>query len=163
MSHYSLMNKNEMSEAEAALMRARLHLRGGKRRLQRGFSAAGIAALYDALLFGMCYYIATHERCAAFVENTDLWDGVALYQALAHAGVFDDPRTFNRFSLLVERALWQESFSFDTDATLAEAETMLTKLGVMPFHESALPVVLDSQRSIYVSDETNRIQNFHKR
>ena len=139
MPHYGLMDATKMTEVEAALMRARLHLRGGKRRLQKGLTTPGIAALYDSVLFGMRYYIAKHKRCASFVENTDLWDAVGLFHALTRAGVFDDPLTFNRFSLIVERALWQESFSFDADATLAEVEMILTKLGVMPFNESALP------------------------
>ena len=139
MPHYGLVDETKMTEAEAALMRARLHLHGGKRRLQDGLSAAGIAALYDSVLFGMRYYIAKHKRCASFVQNTDLWDAAGLFQALARAGVFDDPLTFNHFSLIVERALWQESFSFDADATLAEVEEMLRKLGVMPFNESTFP------------------------
>ena len=102
-------------------------------------SGADIVALYDLLLFRMHDYIAKHEHCATFVQNTNLWDAAALYGALVRAGVFEDPLTFNRFSLTVERALWQESFPFDTDATLAEVETMLTKLGVTPFTESTLP------------------------
>jgi hypothetical protein len=96
-------------------------------------SATDIAALYDLILFGMHDYIAKHERCTSFVEQTDLWDPVALYHALARAGVFDDPLTFNRFSLIVERALWDGSFSSDLDATLIEVEKMLTKLGVKSF------------------------------
>lgn len=139
MPHYSLMDENKMSEAEAALLRARLHLRGGKRRLQKGLSAAGIVALYDSVLFGMRYYIARNTRCASYVEDTDLWDAASLFHALTKAGVFEDPLTFNLFSLVVERALWNESFSFDAEATLTDVEAMLTKLGVIPFNESALP------------------------
>jgi hypothetical protein len=137
MPHYGFLDETQMTE-EAALMRARLHFRRGKRRLQQGLSAAGLTALYDALLFGMRHYIARHERCTSFVQNADLWDAVALYHALARAGVFDDALTFNRFSLIVERALWQETFLFDADSTLANVETMLTKLGVVPFDESVL-------------------------
>lgn len=141
MPHYGLMDTTKMTEAEAALMRARLHLRGGKRRLQEGLTAAGIVALYDSVLFGMRYYIAKHESCVSLINlgNVDLWDAAGLFHTLARAGVFDDPLTFNHFSLIVERALWQESFSFDADSTLTEVETLLTKLGVIPFKESALP------------------------
>jgi hypothetical protein len=53
---------------------------------------------------------------------------------LARVGVFEDPLTFNRFSLGVERALWQTSFSFDSNAMLEEVEGILTKLGVLPYH-----------------------------
>lgn len=136
---YKLTDPAKITDARTALICARLHLRGGKRRLQAGFSAAGIAALYDAVLFGMRYYVASHKRCESFVENTNPWDAPGLFHALARAGVFEDPLTFNRFSLMVERALWQEAFSFDISSTLAEVEKMLMKLGVLPFHKSALP------------------------
>jgi hypothetical protein len=142
MPHYGLMDETRMSEEDAALMRARLHLRGGKCRIQEGLSAAGLAALYDALLFGMRYFIAEADRCKRKIDimsNDDLWDHAALYYRLAKAGIFDDLSAFNRLSLIVERALWEESFSFDADSTVAEVEKMLTKLGVMPFNESALP------------------------
>jgi hypothetical protein len=143
MPRYGLIDSSKMTEADAALMSARLYLRGGKRHLQKGSSAAGMAALYNAVLCGMRYYIAKHKRCAIFVENIDLWDAASLFHGLTRAGVFEDPLTFNRFSLMVERALWQETFSFDADATLAEVETMLTKLGVVSINESALPRELE--------------------
>jgi hypothetical protein len=136
---YKLTDTAQIMDARTTLICARLYLRGGKRRLQSGYSRAGIAALYDAVLFGMRYYIARHKRCEAFVEKTDPWDAPGLFHALARAGVFDDPLTLNRFSLIVERALWQESYSIDADSMLAEVEKMLVKLGVIPFRESSLP------------------------
>lgn len=135
---YKLTDTPKITDARTALICARLYLRGGKRRLQAGFSAAGVAALYDAVLFGMRYYIARHKSCESLMKNTDPWDAPGLFHALARAGVFEDPLTLNRFSLIVERALWQESFSVDAASTLAEVEKMLMKLGVIPFHESAL-------------------------
>lgn len=133
-----LIHTSQMSEKDEALKRARFRLRAGKRCLQCGSTAAGLMALYESLIFGMHYYIARHERCTSFVEKTDLWDAVALCHALARAGVFDDPLTVNRFSLRVERALWQGSSLADSDITLTEVENLLTKLGVIPFNESAL-------------------------
>ena len=140
MPHYDLVDATQMTEKDAALMCARLHPRGGKLRLQEGLTAAALAALYDALLFGMHFYIAGSGRCEGInISSNDLWDYPALYYKLAKAGVFDDPYAFNCLSLIVERALWQESFSFDVDSTFIEIERMLTKLGVIPFNESALP------------------------
>jgi hypothetical protein len=55
---YKLTDSAKIKDARTALICARLYLRGGKRRLQAGYSKAGIAALYDAVLFGMRYYIA---------------------------------------------------------------------------------------------------------
>jgi hypothetical protein len=131
-----LMGATQVTEAETALRRAQLHLRLGKRRLQKGYTTAGMTALYDAILCGLRFYIAKHKLCASFVENTNLWDGPGLFHGLARAGVFDDPLAMNRFSLIVERTLWQGSFSSNADVILAEVEKLLTKLGVMPFNES---------------------------
>jgi|SRR4026208_202134 len=128
-----------MTQAEAALLCARLYLRDGKSYLQEGSFTAGIAALYDAILFAMHYYIAEPAcRGSINLNSNDLWDHAALYHKLVKAGIFDDPNAFNHLSLIVERALWLGSFSFDTDFVLAEVEKMLSKLGVMPFNESIL-------------------------
>lgn len=136
---YKLMDAGKITDARTALIRARLYLRGGKRRLQAGSPAEGIAALYHAVLFGMRYYIARHKSCESWVKSIDPWDAAGLFHALARVGLFDDPLTFNRFSLMVERALWQGPLLFDIDATLAEVEMMLTKLGVPPFNEATRP------------------------
>jgi hypothetical protein len=138
MRQYGLINTTQTTTAEDALFCARLHLRSSKRRLEKGLSVSGLTSLYDALLFGMRYYIAKHPGCGSFVKNTDLWDAASLFHALARADIFEDPLIFNRFSLMVERALWQGTFSFDADVTLAEVEEMLRILGVISFHESAL-------------------------
>lgn len=139
MLQYKLTDPVRITDARTALICARLYLRGGKRRLAAGYSKAGIAALYDAVLFGMRYYIARHKSCHSLLESTDPWDAAGLFHVLARAGVFEDPLTFNHFNLTIERALWQESFSFDVDSVLTQVETMLKTLGVIPFHESALP------------------------
>jgi len=140
MSSQGLAKIDQISEADAAFMRAHIHLRSGLHGGQEPTSGAGITALYDAVLLGMRDYIARHEECASFVENTDPWDAPALYHALVRAGVFDDPLRFNRFSLIVERALWQGSLASDAEPALAEAETMLAKLRILPLGRSALPV-----------------------
>jgi hypothetical protein len=136
---FEVTYSSQIMNARMALLCARLYLRGGRRHLRAGYSKAGIAALYDAVLFGMRYYIVRHKSCTRLVENTDPWDAPALFHALARAGVFEDPLTLNRFSLMVERALWQESYSMDVHSTLAEVEKILLKLGVIPYHESSLP------------------------
>jgi hypothetical protein len=87
----------------------------------------------------MRYYIVRHKRCGSFVENSDPWDGMSLFQALWRTGVFEDPLVFNRFSLLAEPALWQGSFSSNPEPILAEVEEMLTKLGGMRAKSREVP------------------------
>ena len=139
MSSHGLMNIDQISDAHAALMRAYVHLRSGLHGGQEPTFGAGITGLYDAVLLGMREYIARHQECASFVENTDPWDAPALYHALVRAGVFDDPLRFNRFSLIVERALWEGSLSSDAEPAFAEAESILAKLSILPLDRSALP------------------------
>ena len=134
-----IMNNARMNDPRTELICARLYLRTGKRQLRAGSPAVAVAAMYDAVLFGMRYYIAKHKSCAEFVSTSHPWDAASLFHALARAGVFEDPLTLNRLSLIVERALWQGSLSFDATSTLMEVETMLTKLGVLPIHASASP------------------------
>jgi hypothetical protein len=132
---YKLTDTSKIVDARTSLICARLYLRGGKRRLKAGYSRAGLTALFDAILFGMHYYVARHKSCNSLMQNTDPWDAPGLFHVLSRAGVFEEPLTFNHLSLMIERALWQESFSFDVDTVLAEVEKMLLKLGVMPFSE----------------------------
>ena len=139
MQHQGSINVTKLINAEAALLCSRLYLRAGKRYLQEGLLSAGIAALYDAILFAMHYYIAEsayHRNLN--LSRDDLWDYAALYHKLAKAGIFDDPNAFNHLSLIVERSLWKGSLTFDANSVLAEVEKILSKLGVMPFNESIL-------------------------
>lgn len=135
----SWMDATPITDARMALVCARFNLRGGKRRLQKGLTAAGLVALYDSVLFGMRYYITRHEGCAPFLEEIDLWDALDMFEALTRAGIFEDPLTFNRLSLIVERTLWQGSLSLEADAVLNDVEKMLATLGVLPFHKNILP------------------------
>src|SRR5215510_15454993 len=98
MHHYDSIYMDKMSEAKRALILACLNLRHGKRRLQKGRSVAGIAALYDALLFGMRYFVAKAEREDKILPtiHDELWDHANLYQELVKVGIFDDPYAFNR-------------------------------------------------------------------
>ena len=132
----SFTDASHLIDSRTALICARFNLRGGKRRLQKGLTAAGMVALYDSILFGMRYYITRHERCVSLLEDIDLWDALNMFEALTRAGIFEDPLTFNRLSLIVERTLWQGSLSLDAKAVLMEVEKVLVTLGVLPFPEN---------------------------
>jgi hypothetical protein len=59
MPHFGLMDEKALGPVEGPLQRARLHVRGGKRRLRQGKVAAGIVTLYDALNGAMQWYAAS--------------------------------------------------------------------------------------------------------
>ena len=141
MPHFGLMDESAMSREEAALLRARLHLRGGRRRLRQGKDAAAVAALYDALCSGMRWYLllATEESLRPLTAEIDLRTDRELFTALEKAGVLDDGEAFARLDSLLEHLLKGMAPEFDRQRLMAGIEHWLTRLGVMPFDEGGLP------------------------
>lgn len=141
MPHFGLMNEQTLGPVEGPLQRARLHLRGGKRRLRQGKTAAGIVTLYDALNGAMQWYIASPERRAGLSirAGDDLNSDRTLYAVLVRSGVLDGSFDFDAFDRLTERALREELPGDDHRQLLAGIEKVMTLLGVMPFDEAALP------------------------
>jgi N-acetylglucosamine-6-phosphate deacetylase len=74
MPHAGLMDTDALGPESAALQRARLHIRGGKRRLRQGKISAGLLTLYDALNAAMEWYITSPDRkdLLSITEKDDL-------------------------------------------------------------------------------------------
>lgn len=132
-----------MSEEEAALMRAKLHIRGGKRRLSQGKISAGIVTLYDALTYAMQWYLASPERRRnlAFKEGENIKDDRSAADILTRSGVLDEGFDYGEIDTFVERVLDEEDemTGYDYTEFLEKVESAMTRLGVMPFDESSLP------------------------
>lgn len=141
MPHFGLMNVEDLGPGEAALQRARLHLRAGKRRLRQGKFSHGIGTLYDALLFAMYWYLASPERRTKLRigNKLNLRNDRGLYQLLVDSGVVDSGFHFDHFQRLLNRALRHEIPRFDYHELLQGVESVMTQLGVMPFDERDLP------------------------
>jgi len=142
MPHSGLMNtKESFDSAEGALLRARLHIRGGRRRLKQGKVAAGIVTLYDALIFGLRFYlmIPEHRDELAIIESLDLTDEKAMIKALREAGILDNTFDLDEFEDLVDKAAVGEMADYDYRPMLSRFESLMTLLEVMPFDEALLP------------------------
>ncbi len=140
MPHFGLMDASKMTEADAALLRARLHLRGARRRFGMNKYAAGVAALYDALQCAMQWYVKSQaHRGQLGLAKQDLRDDKEVFAILTRGGVLDGSFDFDAFERLTERSLDDPSFHFDALRVLAQVEQVMTALGVMPFDEAALP------------------------
>jgi hypothetical protein len=142
MPHFGLMStKESFDSAEGALLRARLHIRGGRRRLMQGKIAAGIVTLYDALIFALRFYfmIPEHRNEFNITESLDLTDEKAMLMALREAGIFDINFDLDEFEDLVDRAAIGEMPDYYFNPMLSRFETLMTKLEVMPFDEALLP------------------------
>jgi len=141
MPHAGLMDERSLGPVEGPLLRARLHIRGAKRRLRQGKTAAGIVTLADALNGAMLWYVASPELRAGLVirPGDDLNDDRALYRVLVRSGVLDGAFDYDAFDRIVEQALAGELPGYDHRALLAGFEQVMLRLGVMPFDEAALP------------------------
>jgi len=140
MPHFGLMDAAALGPERADLQRARLHLRGGKRRLRQGKISAGIVTLYDALTSAMDWFCASPERRRLVRGAREVFaDDRALYAALVRSGVLDGAFDFERFNRVVERALETELPPGDDSGILDGVQSVLTQLGVLPFDEGELP------------------------
>jgi hypothetical protein len=141
MPHFGLMDEEKLGPAEGPFLRARLHIRGGKRRLRQGKIAAGIVTLYDALEGAMQAYIADPARKAHLKigKGENLNDDKALYAVLVSSRVLDGAFNFEAFDRVTERALREEMTGYDYRELLLGIESVMTQLGVMPFDEASLP------------------------
>lgn len=142
MPHSGLMSTRESFEsAEGALLRARLHLRGARRRLKQGKVAAGITTLYDALIFGLRFYfmIPEHRSRIDPGEELDLIEERVMIKALRKAGILDSAFDLDEFEELVDRAAWDEMADYDYRPLLITFESLMTRIEVMPFDEASLP------------------------
>ena len=134
------MNTGELGPAAAALQRARLHLRAGKRRLRQGKVSAGIVTLFDALECALEWYAASPERRRrASIGDPPPRETRTLFSLLTAAGVLDGSFDFDAFDSLTGKALHHDLPGYDWARLVESLDKVMTLLGVMPFDETALP------------------------
>ncbi len=145
MPHFGLMDSEEMKPDEASLLRARLHIRGGKRRLKQGKVSAGIAALHDGLIHAMHWYIYTNHPELMYPDveaDYDLTDGMTLLwflqrtESFAHFSYKED---FQYLSDVLDQALDNKISGFDKTRYLRIINKFMSILGVEPFSYEDLP------------------------
>jgi len=141
MPHFGLMDERALGPIEGPFQRARLHIRGGKRRLRQGKISAGIVTLYDALLAAMESYVNSpeHKRKLVTKQGDDLRDERTAYAVLVRSGVLDGAFEFETFERLMERALNEEMPGYDYRDVLQGIDRVMYQLGVMPFDDADLP------------------------
>lgn len=140
MPHAGLMDEEALGPEKGLLMRARLHIRGGKRRLRQEKIADGIAALYDAFVSAVRWYAVSDRRPALkLLPGEDPQNDADLYRGLVRSGVLDGSFDFDELDRLLDTALGGEIPVFDRHAFLKGMDSVMIGLGVMPFDETKLP------------------------
>ena len=84
---------------------------------------------------------ASPEQRTRFIvkADEDIKDDRVLYAVLVRSGVLDGNFDFVAFDRLTEKALDEEMPGYDYRVLLADIESVMTQLGVMPFDETQLP------------------------
>ncbi len=141
MPHFGLMDEDALGPEAGPLQRAKLHIRGGRRRLRQGKISAGIVTLYDALLSAMKWYVSSPRRRERLLikEGDELMNDRTVFSLLKRSGVLDGTFDYDSFDRLVEKALDQEMPEYDYRGVLSGIESVMTQLGIMPFDEKELP------------------------
>ncbi|MCX5870956.1 MAG: hypothetical protein NTY00_10065 [Deltaproteobacteria bacterium] len=142
MPHFGLMDEGKMQPLDAALLRAQLHTRCGRRRIHEGKYPEGISTLYDAVLSGMRWFALKNEAIHEEIHKRGdyfLEDDIKLQQLLAESGAWPDDIDFGKLQDTVYSAIEGNLEGFDPTLFLWQVEEVLTKLGVMPFDEKKLP------------------------
>jgi hypothetical protein len=140
MPHAGLMDEKSLGPVEGPRQRARLHIRGGRRRLRQGKISAGIVTIYDALLAAMQSYAASPAGTRLDIrDGEDINNDRVLYAVLVRSGILDGSFDFEAFDRIAERALGEEMPGYDYRSLLAGIESVMTRLGLMPFDETLLP------------------------
>jgi hypothetical protein len=80
-----------------------------------------------------------HQEELRVNEALDLTDEKAMIRVLESSGVLDSSFDLRAFDKLVDKAAYEEMPGFDFGPMLAQFESLMRRLGVMPFDEEALP------------------------
>ena len=141
MPHAGLMNEGALGPEAGLLQRARLHIRGGKRRLRQGKVAAALVTLYDAVIAAMEWYCASPERKNRLVirDDDNLRDDKVLFKILVRSVVLDGKFDYVAFDTLIEDIIHGKAMEYDYESLAKGIESVMVQLGVMPFKEEELP------------------------
>ncbi|MHA1983376.1 MAG: hypothetical protein ACW967_03400 [Candidatus Hodarchaeales archaeon] len=136
------MDEDEMSLEEGYLLRSKLHIRCGIRRLNEKKYSAGLATLYDALIAGVRWFVSSPQRAKKYdlIPKEDLYNEQILYSIIERMDVisYDD---FKQFHFIMELGLYQDLTDNDLDVKRIKDQfkNIMTKLEILPFNYNELP------------------------
>ncbi|MFX0040925.1 MAG: hypothetical protein ACFFCY_13685 [Promethearchaeota archaeon] len=139
MPHFGLIDE-KLPEMEQCLLRARLHIRGGKKRIKKGEFSAGVAALYDAFIFSLYWYFLSDDMLKPLLFNGDgtYNDEEILYLILLSYGKIDGTFDLKGFLKLTIKAINNELNEVN-DTFMQDFDSLMEQLKVLPYNENRLP------------------------
>ncbi|MHA1915949.1 MAG: hypothetical protein ACW986_09515 [Promethearchaeota archaeon] len=140
MPHFGLIDES-LSLEEQYLMRARLHIKGGKIRLQRKEFSAGIAALYDAFCFALYWVFLSDPtlKPLLFYEDRSYEDEDVLYSMLEKYGKVDGTFDIQSFTRVTIQGLEGKLLTTPEEKLLIQFDHLMEQLKVTPYDDTLLP------------------------
>jgi len=145
------MNESEMREIDAALLRARLHLRAFWTLMRHKKFAHGICALYDSLESAFHWFILSHDQIS-YVPSQYIHSASQAYKILIESGLVKLDFDIESFENLLTRALKYDfddkNPDFDFEKLWRDIEKVFHELGILPFDLDSLPKENEATRKI---------------
>ena len=141
MPHFGLVPEHGLSEDQMLLLRSRLHVRSGLRRIREENYSAGIATLYDALVSAMHFYILAHKPILSLLQyNEFVSSDLLLYNYLTNEKTIKSSFDFKKFQELMNTGLDSSLKKTDiNDSFLISLQDIFTQLAILPFNDADLP------------------------
>ncbi|MHA1992135.1 MAG: hypothetical protein ACW981_18965 [Candidatus Hodarchaeales archaeon] len=136
------MDEDELTLEEGYLLRTKLHIRCGIRRLNEKKLSAGIATVYDAMISGMRWFISSPQRTKRYdlILEKDLYNEQILYSLLKKLTVISY-KDFMQFHSIMELGLDRDltDDDLDVDKIIYQFKEIMMRLEILPFNYDELP------------------------
>ncbi len=133
MPHFRIVDEDNQPEVNAAFDRARVHIRSAYRRREEGKNYHAIATMYDAIEYGLRWYMLSSDK-------TPAEDRYYIEKAFTHTGL--DKKMIDRIIEIMDDAMDidEEKVPLPIVNEFFElSERILTHINLYPFDFSILP------------------------
>ena len=152
MPHFFLMDESEMQEADAARLRARLHIRAFWTLMQHKRFAQGVCTLYDAFHHALRWFYMSHAHGLDVTDDTSIRFTHEMYRIVEQSELVTLDFDFESFEGLLAQALRVDfdemNQDFDFEKLWADIEKVFQALEIMPFDVYSLPEENEETRKV---------------
>jgi hypothetical protein len=136
------MDESEMQEADAARLRARLHIRAFWTLMQHKRFAQGVCTLYDGFHHALRWFYMSHVHGLDATDTSICWTH-EIYRIVEQSELVTLDFDFESFEGLLAQALKADfdemNADFDFEKLWADIEQVFQALEIMPFDVNSLP------------------------
>ncbi|MFW9785186.1 MAG: hypothetical protein ACFFFB_23095 [Candidatus Heimdallarchaeota archaeon] len=157
MPHFGFIDK-KLPGIEQCLLRARLNIIKGKKKIKNREFSTGIVELYDGFVFSLYWYFLSDKMLKPLLFNRDgsYKDEEILYQLLLLHGRIDGTFDFGTFLGLTVKAINNELKEFKYETLIKAFDSLMVELQVLPYKKKNLA----QEQAIFLNEKKKRFINF---